>query len=97
MKTTKATIEILNDHHIYSIVAGVPARVIKMRFTDNIIERLMRLRWWDYNFADFNHIKGDMRIEEFLDYIEEQVELDKIKKYEPSVLTGSELIGTLTP
>ncbi len=32
----------------YSIVCGVPARVIKMRFPDNIIEKLEMVKWWDY-------------------------------------------------
>jgi hypothetical protein len=32
----------------YEIVAGVPARRIRMRFSDDVIERLMRLRWWEW-------------------------------------------------
>jgi acetyltransferase-like isoleucine patch superfamily enzyme len=32
----------------YEIVAGVPARRIRMRFTDDMIERLLRLRWWEW-------------------------------------------------
>ena len=32
----------------YAIVAGVPARVIKYRFEEPVIERLLRLRWWDW-------------------------------------------------
>ncbi len=31
----------------YSIVAGVPAKVIKYRFTDEQIEFLDSLKWWD--------------------------------------------------
>ena len=31
----------------YAIVGGVPARLIRMRFTENIIERLLRSAWWD--------------------------------------------------
>ena len=38
---------VTHDVQPYSIVAGVPARVIGMRFDDKSIERLMRLRWWD--------------------------------------------------
>ena len=33
----------------YSIVGGVPARVIRKRFPDEIIERLLRLQWWEYD------------------------------------------------
>lgn len=32
----------------YTIVGGVPAKVIRKRFSDNIIEKLLALRWWDY-------------------------------------------------
>lgn len=31
----------------YAIVAGVPAKVIKYRFSQDIIERLLILKWWD--------------------------------------------------
>lgn len=31
----------------YSIVAGVPARIIKMRFEENLIAKLLELQWWD--------------------------------------------------
>lgn len=31
----------------YSIVAGVPAREIRRRFSEDIIEELLLLKWWD--------------------------------------------------
>lgn len=31
----------------YAVVAGVPAKVIKYRFTPEIIEELLELRWWE--------------------------------------------------
>lgn len=31
----------------YSIVGGVPARVIRQRFAPNVIEKLVALRWWE--------------------------------------------------
>jgi acetyltransferase-like isoleucine patch superfamily enzyme len=31
----------------YAIVAGVPARIIRYRFDDHIIEQLLRVKWWD--------------------------------------------------
>lgn len=33
----------------YSICVGNPAKVIKFRFTKNIIRRLLKLKWWDNN------------------------------------------------
>lgn len=32
----------------YAIVAGVPARIIRMRFSDNVCEKLVKLKWWEY-------------------------------------------------
>ena len=32
----------------YAIVAGVPARIIKYRFSDEIIKQLLEIKWWDY-------------------------------------------------
>lgn len=32
----------------YTIVGGVPAKEIRKRFTDDIIARLQKLRWWDW-------------------------------------------------
>ena len=38
----------MKDVEPYSIVAGVPGRVIKKRFDDETIELLLALRWWDW-------------------------------------------------
>ena len=32
----------------YSIVGGVPARVIRQRFDDGTVSALFSLRWWDW-------------------------------------------------
>jgi serine acetyltransferase len=33
----------------YSIVAGVPAKEIRKRFSDTIIEEIDALKWWNMN------------------------------------------------
>lgn len=33
----------------YAVVAGAPATTRKMRFSDDIVERLLSSRWWDYS------------------------------------------------
>lgn len=35
----------------YAIVAGNPARVIRNRFSDDTIARLLRIHWWDWDIA----------------------------------------------
>jgi len=32
----------------YSVVAGVPAKVIKYRFNEEIIEKMLEIKWWDW-------------------------------------------------
>lgn len=32
----------------YTIVGGIPAKVIRTRFPDKIIEKLITLKWWEY-------------------------------------------------
>ncbi|MBZ9607450.1 CatB-related O-acetyltransferase [Clostridium estertheticum] len=32
----------------YTIVGGIPAKVIKKRFSDDVILKLLRIKWWDW-------------------------------------------------
>ena len=58
----------------YAIVAGVPAKIIKMRFGDKEIERLTRTKWWELDYNDLRVIDTKKDIDLFLDAVE------KIKK-----------------
>ena len=33
----------------YAIVAGNPAKIVKMRFSENIINELLKIKWWDWD------------------------------------------------
>ncbi|MCB1340863.1 MAG: CatB-related O-acetyltransferase [Pseudooceanicola sp.] len=39
---------VARDVPAYAIVAGNPGRVVRMRFDDSIIARLLKLAWWDW-------------------------------------------------
>ncbi|MBQ9523624.1 MAG: CatB-related O-acetyltransferase [Bacteroidaceae bacterium] len=39
---------VVKDVPSYAIVGGVPAKVIKYRFEQRMIDRLVALRWWDF-------------------------------------------------
>lgn len=55
----------------YSFVAGVPAKVKKMRFSDNVIERLLKSQWWRYELGDFFKLRLNLaNPEEFLNQFE---------------------------
>jgi virginiamycin A acetyltransferase len=32
----------------YSIVAGNPASIIRLRFDEEIVEKLLKIKWWNY-------------------------------------------------
>ena len=36
------------DVRPYAIVVGNPAREVRRRFPDDVVERLLRIRWWDW-------------------------------------------------
>lgn len=38
---------VTHDVPPYAIVAGTPARIIKYRFSQEIIEKLLEIKWWD--------------------------------------------------
>lgn len=43
----------------YAIVAGTPARVLRYRFDDAMIARLLALEWWNYNILDMADLQLD--------------------------------------
>lgn len=45
---------VVKDVPAYSIVAGNPAKVVKMRFDDQTIERLLKISWWNWDIAKIN-------------------------------------------
>jgi acetyltransferase-like isoleucine patch superfamily enzyme len=40
---------VVKDVPDYTIVGGVPARIIRQRFTQPIIDRLLRIQWWNWS------------------------------------------------
>lgn len=40
----------------YAIVGGIPAHIIRKRFSDAIIEDLLEIKWWDYEERLFTDI-----------------------------------------
>ncbi|WP_033576381.1 CatB-related O-acetyltransferase [Dickeya chrysanthemi] len=61
----------------YAIVAGVPARVIKYRFTQEKIDNLINSKWWNYEYFDLPKIDD---ISLFLEKFHDGVSSGSIKK-----------------
>jgi carbonic anhydrase/acetyltransferase-like protein (isoleucine patch superfamily) len=43
----------------YAIVAGVPAKIIKYRFCKEKIQKLLELKWWDF---EYDFIKDNIKL-----------------------------------
>lgn len=56
----------------YSIVAGVPARVVRMRFSDEVIAGLLDLKWWN--------CEDELLREKIALFQTEKVELDMLSQ-----------------
>jgi virginiamycin A acetyltransferase len=64
----------------YEVVGGNPARIIKKRFSDNLIELLLKAEWWKYKFTDFKNL----RLDDPLKFIDEfSMIKDSISPYIP--------------
>lgn len=51
----------------YSVVAGVPAKKIKMRFPEDLVIKIEQLRWWDWDFQTLQERLSDFRdLESFI-------------------------------
>jgi acetyltransferase-like isoleucine patch superfamily enzyme len=66
----------------YTIVGGNPARVIRPRFSEALIERLQRVRWWRFSIYDLppNLLASPERA---LDWIEEAEAKGSLRPYRP--------------
>jgi phosphonate metabolism protein (transferase hexapeptide repeat family) len=61
---------VTRDAPAYTIVAGVPAKVVRPRFSGNIAERLAEMAWWDWPLDRLFDAIPDMQkleIEEFIE------------------------------
>lgn len=60
----------------YTIVAGVPARPVRRRFSEHVAERIERLGWWNWPDEEIRRANRDVRElspEAFLDKYEARV------------------------
>lgn len=60
---------VTKDVRPYAIVVGTPAREIRRRFADDVVEALLRTAWWDWPddklIAELDLIESD-RVDEFV-------------------------------
>lgn len=60
----------------YTMVAGIPAKPTRKRFSDEIIEKLQEIKWWDWDYEDVYDaipILQSEQMERLFQYYEEKV------------------------
>ena len=59
---------VTKDVEPYAIVVGVPGKQIKKRFSDDIIEKLLKIEWWHWSYDKVKENLDDfyLPIEEFV-------------------------------
>lgn len=50
---------VTTDVEPYSVVGGVPAKLIKYRFDKDKIEKLQRINWWDFSEEKLKYVAKD--------------------------------------
>lgn len=68
----------------YAIVGGIPARVIRYRFDEQTIARLMKIRWWRFRPDDLFDIPFN-DIHATLDELEKRMAAGKLREIETTL------------
>lgn len=59
---------VTHDVEPYAVAAGVPARLIKYRFSKEIREKLLEIKWWDWSIEEIeDNLKLFFHTERFLE------------------------------
>lgn len=75
---------------------GVPAKVIRMRFDEPTVERLLALRWWRYALHDLAGLPFD-RMPEVLDTVGERIDSGALAEWRPAPITPARSREMLAP
>lgn len=77
---------VTKDVEPYHIVAGVPAKTIKTRFSNALIERMLKLKWWDYAIMDLGLVDFS-NPEACLDTLEDLISKKSLAPYKPEKIS----------
>lgn len=75
----------------YTVVGGVPAKVIKLRFEETTVKRLLTSAWWDYAYTDFDGVSTNDSPDDFVDALDALVRSNSIVKYSPKPIQFEDL------
>lgn len=85
---------VLRDVPPYAIVVGTPGKVLRLRFPEKVVERLLAVQWWNYSIYDLFDAPMDL-IEIALDVIEDLVAAGKVAPYSGPIITTEDLLDPM--
>jgi len=77
----------------YTIVAGTPARVVRLRFPEAIVGRLQALAWWNYDLAPHKQDLDLTRVEPALERLEQLAKDAKLQPLNPAAWQLTKIKG----
>lgn len=81
---------VLRDVPPYSVVVGTPGRVIRMRFPEPLVERLLTIAWWRFSIYDLFAAPFD-NVARAVDAIEDLVASGTALPFEGPMVTPEDL------
>ena len=82
---------VVKDVEPYTLVGGNPAKLIKYRFTPNQIEKLLEIKWWNWDDEKINKYTPLLCSENIDDFIK-QVALEEETLIKQTINEGDEII-----
>ncbi|PTW44162.1 MULTISPECIES: CatB-related O-acetyltransferase [Rhodovulum] len=81
---------VVKDVPPYAIVVGTPGRVLRLRFPEPVVERLLALEWWRFSIYDLFDAPFD-DIERAIDAIGEMAASGAVTPYQGPVFSAEDL------
>ncbi len=78
---------VTKDVEPFSIVGGVPAKLIRYRFDKSTIDDILKLKWWRFNIDDLQNMDAD-NPKLFIEKLSNKIEKNQIQEYCPECITG---------
>jgi acetyltransferase-like isoleucine patch superfamily enzyme len=77
----------------YAIAIGSPARVVRLRFPERIVQRLLELEWWRYDLAPYKKRVDFSKVEATLAYFEQVLADGRLRELRPDTYRVTPMNG----